>query len=197
MPLKETVLNKLSTAKNYLHGFTIIEVIVTIVILGIALASVAGMVGTGLNQSSNTLIETRAVALGYSYLEEIIGRRYDERAPSGGVPPCFGLAGPGRCTAEASFGPDGGENRRRYDDVDDFHGLSEGGSSTPLEDAEGNIRSGYDNFRVVVAVRYLNASELSSLTGTLTVTDAKFVTVNVQHTLLNLDWDFSAYKGNY
>lgn len=179
-------------------GLTIIEVVVTIVILGIALASVAGMVGTGLNQSSNTLIETRAVALGYSYLEEIIGRRYDERTPSSGVPPCFGLAGPGRCTAEASFGPDGGENRRRYDDVDDFDGLTEGaGEGTPLEDAEGNTRTGYENFRVAVTVRYLNASETSTLTGTLTVTDAKFITVNVQHTALGLNWDFSGYKGNY
>ena len=180
------------------QGLSIIEIVVTIVILGIALASVSGMIGVGLNQSSNTLVETRAVALGYSYLEEIVGRRFDERTPSSGVPPCFGLAGPGRCTLLASFGPDGGENRNRYDDVDDFHGLTEGsGEGTPLEDAEGNTRTGYDNFRIEVSVRYLNASEMSALTGTLTVTDAKFVTVNVQHTVLGLNWDFSAYKGNY
>ena len=34
--------------------------------LGIALATVAAMVQTGLSRSANTLVETRAIALGYS-----------------------------------------------------------------------------------------------------------------------------------
>lgn len=176
------------------RGVTIVELVVTIVVLGIALATVAAMVGSGLSRSANTLTETRAIALGYSYLEEILGRRYDERTPSSGTPPCFGLSGGGRCTAEASFGPDGGETRSRFDDVDDFHGLAEGaGEGTPLKDAEGNDRTGYENFRVLVTVRYGGDDAVLGLTET----DAKFVTVTVQHTTLDLDWDFSAYRGNF
>ena len=175
-------------------GVTIVELVVTIVILGIALAAVAGMLGTGLSQSSNTLIETRAIALGYSYLEEIMGKRYDERTPKTGTPPCFGLSGGNRCTAEASFGPDGGETRPRYDDVDDFHALAQGqGETDPLEDAEGNTRNGYENFRVEVTVRYGGDDTVLGLTET----DAKFIIVNVQNTALNLDWEFSAYRGNF
>jgi MSHA pilin protein MshD len=176
------------------RGMSIIELVVTIVILSLALASLAGLIGMGLSQSSNTLIETRAVALGYSYLEEILGRRYDERTPASGTPPCHGLSGGGRCTAEASFGPDGGETRPRYDDVDDFHGLAEGaGEADPLQDAEGNDRTGYDNFRVEVTVRYGGDDAVYGGNET----DAKFITVNVENSALDLDWDFSAYRGNF
>ncbi len=175
-------------------GLTIVEIVVTIVILGIALAAVAGMVGLGLSQSANTLIETRAVALGYSYVDEILGRRFDERTPQSRVPPCFGLVGSERCTAEASFGPDGGEVRRTFDDVDDFHDLQEGaGESNPLEDAEGNTRTGYENFRVAVIVRYAGDDAVLGLDQT----DAKLITVTVEHTQLNLSWEFSAYRGNF
>jgi len=165
------------------------------VVLGIALFSVARMIGAGLAESSNTMIETRAVALGYSYLDEILGRRYDERSPRGGSSACYGLSGGGRCTAEGSFGPDGGESSRaRYDDVDDFHGLTEGaGEANPLRDAEGNTRPGYDSFRIAVTVRYGGDDAVLGLTET----DAKFITVNVQQTALDLDWNFSAYRGNY
>lgn len=180
---------------NRQAGLTIVEIVVTIVILGIALVAVAGMVGAGFTQSGNTLMETRAAALGYSYLEEIIGRRYDERTHRSGTPPCFGLVGAARCTAEASFGPDGGETRRRFDDVDDFHGLAEGaGESGPLEDADGNTRTGYDNFRIEVTVRYAGDD---AVLGFADETHAKFITVNVQHTTLGLNWNFSAYRGNY
>jgi MSHA pilin protein MshD len=175
-------------------GLTIVEVVVTIVVLGLALVTISSMVGLGVSQSANIETETRAVALGYSYLEEIMGRRYDERTPRSGSPPCYGLSGSGRCTAEASFGPDGGETRERFDDVDDFHGLVEGvGESTPLEDAEGNTRTGYDNFRVEVTVRYGGDDAVLGLSET----DAKFITVNVRNTVLGLDWNFSAYRGNF
>lgn len=180
--------------RNFQSGLTIVEIVVTIVILGIALAAVAGMVGLGLSQSSNTLIETRAVALGYSYIDEILGRRFDERTPQSRVPPCFGLVGVGRCTDEVSFGSDGGEVRRTFDDVDDFHDLQEGaGESGPLEDAEGNPRPGYENFRVAVTVRYAGDDTVLGLDET----DAKLISVTVEHTQLNLSWEFSAYRGNF
>ena len=183
-----------SKSAHYQGAFTIIEVIVTIVILGIALVGVAAMINRGLSNSADVMIESRAIALGYSYLDEILGRRYDERTRRGGIPPCYGLAGGGRCTAEASFGPDGGEVRARFDDVDDYHGLVEGdGELTPLQDAEGNNRSNYDNFRVEVSVRYGGDDPVMGLTET----DAKFINVNVRHRVQNIGWDFSVYKGNY
>jgi MSHA pilin protein MshD len=105
-----------------------------------------------------------------------------------------------------NFGPDGGEtNRADYDDVDDYHGLDEGYEQTnPLQDAEGNERLDYENFRVRVEVRYLQlgvgeaeenlATALNDLTD---VQDAKLITVTVSHVSQPDGWMFSVYKANF
>lgn len=180
------------------HGFTIIEMVATIAILSIALVSVASIVSLGTSRSADTLQETRAIALGYAYLDEILGRRFDERSERSGVQPCYGLApGPTRpCTAEMAFGPDTGEgtDRARWDDVDDYHGRAEGdGEVIPLLDAAGNVRTGYDNFHVQIAVRYAGTDTAWGSSET----DAKHVTVTVRLRSRTEGWSFSAYKGNY
>lgn len=184
------------------NGFTIIELVATIVILAIAMVGVAAMVGRGLTSSADTLLETRAIALGYAYLDEIIGRRFDEKSHPSGLIPCFGLpADPGPpprpCTAVAGLGTDSGEVlRRRYDDVDDYHGMVQGdGEATPLQDAEGNDRDGYENFHVEIGVRYAGMDMVFA--GTRALTDAKLITVTVRYRTQTDGFDFSAYKANY
>ncbi len=186
-------------------GLTIIEMVVTIVILAIAMTALSTLLSTGSNRGADTLLELRAVALGQSYMDEIMGRRFDENSNPRGVPPCR-PASP--CTAEGSFGPDTGETERiEYDDVDDYDGLDEGDGSVgdaPLLDAEGNERVGYGNFRVQVSVRYLNigaggeeenlgvnANDLNN------ETDAKLVTVTVSYRTRPEGIKFSAYKANF
>jgi MSHA pilin protein MshD len=180
------------------QGFTIIEMVATIAILAIALVSVASIVSLGTSRSADTLLETRAIALGYAYLDEILGRRFDERSERSGIQPCYGLApGPTRpCTDAIAFGPDTGEgdNRARWDDVDDYHGRAEGdGETTPLLDAAGNARPGYENFHVEIAVRYAGADTAWASSET----EAKHITVTVRLRSQNEGWSFSAYKGNY
>src|SRR5690606_31444683 len=87
-------------------GFTLVEMIVTIVILAIALVGVSNMVSLGAANSADTRLDTRAIALGESYLDEILGRRFDERSAASGLDPCFDLVGPDRCST--TLGPDGG-----------------------------------------------------------------------------------------
>ena len=178
-----------------LAGFTLVEMVVTIVILAIALVGVAGMVGLGSSNSADTLVQTRAIALAESYLDEILGRRFDERSAVGGNDPCFGLVGGDRCTAEANFGPDGGESGRdTFDDVDDYHDLREGdGETTPISDAEGETRPEYANYHVEVSVRYAGDDTVLGLTET----DAKLITVTVTTRDQSTGWSFSAYRSNY
>lgn len=187
-------------------GFTLVESIITIAVLAIALVSVAYMLQRGLAESADTIVETRLVALGQAYLDEIVGRRFDEKSAPGGGSPCFGLPpAPTACTAAASFGPDGGESsggvliRARADDVDDYHGLVEGGGEAPpldvLRDAEGNERQGYGNFHVEVEVRYAGDDAVIGKTAT----DAKLITVSVR--LASQEDEeavkFSVYRANY
>lgn len=193
-------------------GITLIELIVTIVVLGVALVTLSGIMGGGASSNSDITIQIRGTALAQAYLDEILGKRYDEKTRNRGIPPCRASAPVARqCTAEVSFGADygspveSGENARsRLDDVDDYHGMDEGdGQALPLQDAQGNTRTGYDNFRVRVAVRYINLG-VSEEEETLGVNnelddqyDAKLVTVTVSFRGDTTGWDFSAYKSNF
>lgn len=195
------------TAKQ--SGITLVELIVTIVVLGVALVSVSGILQGGASVSSDITLQVRATALAQAYLDEILGKRYDERTRANGVPPCRSVASGRQCTAQASFGFDygtpvetGENSRSRLDDVDDYDGMDEGdGQTLPLQDAEGATRTGYDNFRVRVAVRYIN---LGGDEGSLQISneygdedDAKLITVTVSFRGDSTGWDFSAYKSNF
>jgi len=191
-------LNKTLTDQS---GLTLIELVAVIVILSFALVGISAAISGAISRSADVLLEVRAVALAQSYLDDILGKRFDERTAPRGIPPCRT-----NCTDEVDFGPDGGENGRAdYDDVDDYHNLDEGrDQSTPLQDAEGNERVGYENFRVQVSVRYLAlgvdgteenlATELTDLTEP---EDAKLITVTVSHASTSSGWSFSVYKANF
>lgn len=198
--------------KKKQQGITLVELILTIVILAIALLGIILGVQMGTARSANVTQEVRAIALAQAYLDEILGKRYDENTRNRGIPPCRASAAPARqCTAEVSFGADygspvdSGENSRsRLDDVDDYHGMDEGDAQTlPLQDAQGATRTGYDNFRVRVAVRYINiggGEEEENLGVNNELDDqydAKLVTVTVSFRGDSPGWDFSAYKSNF
>lgn len=193
-------------------GITLVEFIVAIVVLGVALITLSGVLRGGAGSSSDITLQVRATALAQAYLDEILGKRYDERTRQRGVPPCRTSAPPARqCSAEASFGfnygspVDPGESSRsRLDDVDDYHGMDEGdGQTLPLQDAQGNTRAGYENFRVQVSVRYINlggGEEEESLPINNELDDqydAKLVTVTVSYRGVSPGWDFSAYAVNF
>jgi MSHA pilin protein MshD len=174
-------------------GFTIVEMVATIVILAIALIAVSGMVALGTSSSADTLLETRAIALGQAYLDEITGRRFDENSDPGGFDPCYELTPPDPCSAV--FGPEGNETTRDdFDDVDDYHGLLEGdGETTPIQDAAGDTRADYENFHVAITVEYAGDDPVLGLDAT----DAKLIVVTIKHRDQQDGWQFSVYKGNY
>lgn len=191
-------------------GLTLVEMVLTIVILSIALIGIAVTFNIGVSQSSNTLFELRATALAQAYLDEILGQKYDERSRNRGIPPCVATGLPGRkCTP--ALGLNGSESARTsFDDVDDFDGLDEGLNGLDiLRDATGSARVGYNNFRVQVSVRRIligggQAEEfIQVLPATLVnnpvpddVFDAKLITVTVSDGSAT-GIQFSAYKSNF
>ncbi len=99
-------------------GFSLIETVITLVILAIALTAVTRSISFGVGQSANPLWQTRAVQLAQSYLDDALALNFQQDSPLGG-------GSVGRCVID---GPEGGESGRSdFDDVDDFHGLSEQG----------------------------------------------------------------------
>ncbi|PMO33523.1 type IV pilus modification PilV family protein [Vibrio breoganii] len=194
-------------------GFTLIESIIAIVILGIALITLTSFLFPQIAQSAKPFYEVRASALANSLMTEILSRNFDENSDhNGGFYRC-GEEGylddndvAISCTSEGDFGPDGEitlEPPELFNDVDDYVGcwyttpqsqsacrLDEAGS---LTDIFGNdIADDYLGFRAEVEVVYDSDSRLG-------VTDKalfKRVTVTITASQYG-DFKFSGYRGNY
>lgn len=90
------------------RGFTLIETIVSIVVIGIALAGLAAVFGLGFARGADPLRERQALAIAEAYLEEALLQPYAD--PDGG--PACGMP-------EA--------NRTLFDNACDYHALANNG----------------------------------------------------------------------
>ncbi|MFT6092726.1 MAG: hypothetical protein ACJA2Q_000615 [Pseudohongiellaceae bacterium] len=140
----------------------------------------------------------------------MLSKKYDERSRNSGIPPCVDPMLAGRnCTA--ALGTDGSESARiSFDDVDDYDGLDEGlNGAGILRDAQGDPRTGYDNFRVQVSVRRIltGAGQSEEFIQVAPATladnpvlddefDAKLISVTVSDGSAT-GIQFSAYKSNF
>ena len=153
------------------RGFSLVELVVIIVILGLALTGVTLVLNQVVQQSPTSLIQTRAMELAQAYLDEIMAKRFDENSGQGGLPRCDSTDN-AALACSASSSTDGGElNRRLYDDVDDYHGLDE---QPPQALSNGANLTNYDGYRVQVSVAYAG-SDL----GLANNRHAKRITVNI------------------
>lgn len=167
------------------NGFTLIEMVVLILVLGLALTGVTLMINRTVQQSPQALVQTRAMELAQSYLDEILHKRYDETTGQGGVPRCdSGDTNANACSN--SLGAEG-ESRNQFDDVDDYNGINE----TPPVSATGAAFANYDSYRVQISVSYAG-TEL----GLANNRRAKRITVNVTTPLGNVV-PVSVYRVNY
>ena len=124
-------------------GFSLVEVVITIVVIGIALLAAVGSWSTIASNSADVMWQTRISYLGQAYLEEILSRRYDENTPIGG-----GVCSP----CSTSLGAEG-EARTDFNDVDDFNGLTEAAVGL-FVGITGSAVQSYQNYSVSVSVAY-------------------------------------------
>lgn len=139
------------------RGITLIDLIVVIVIVGIALPPMIGLFIQQMRQSTFGVNVTRANHLASTLFEEIRSKRGDENA---GAP-------------STALGPELGETRLTYDDVDDYHGLNE----SPPKDSLGNDVADSAGFRQQVSVCYVAGADLNTCIGGVTL--YKKITVTV------------------
>jgi MSHA pilin protein MshD len=106
-------------------GFTLIELVVGIVVFAIALTLFSSLLVPQAIKSIDPIYQVRATELAQSLLNEISAKSFDENSSrSGGLLRCNEV-GALPCTAIANLGPDAGETRENFNDVDDYHNLSE------------------------------------------------------------------------
>ncbi|NVJ51319.1 MAG: prepilin-type N-terminal cleavage/methylation domain-containing protein [Gammaproteobacteria bacterium] len=167
--------------RQFASGFTLVELIITIVILAIALSAILVVLNPAVTNASNPIAQIRATEIGQAYLEEILGKRFDENSVNGSSARCGDGVAPACSTALQSDG----EARANFDDVDDYNGLSE----SPVS-ALGNSKIDYSSYTVSVTVSY-DGTALG-----LNNNDAKRIDVQVQK-INDSVFQFSAYKTNF
>lgn len=121
------------------RGATLVELVMTIVIISVAIAGVVGAFSLLTGRSADPLNQTRAVALAQLYADEIQSRRYDDSTPIGGTPRVSGCS----VNTEES-------DRSAYDDVDDYNAIDD---EVPQKTDGSDLNSAaYGSFRVSVEV---------------------------------------------
>lgn len=168
-------------------GFTLIEIIVSIVAVGILMALMVSIFAPEVVRGTDPLFSIRATELGQSYLEEILGKRFAENSPLGNTIRCGETGWPVACS---TIGSEEGANHVNFDDVDDYNNFTDGSAVTAPTDQSGNPRANYIGFIVTATV--VNAGAEVGLNNG----DAKRVTVSVTDPRGG-QTIFSAYKTNF
>lgn len=135
-------------------GVTLIELIISIVVIAIAIGGVLGVLSQSVSHSADSMVMSQAVAIGEAYLEEITLRSFAD-----------------------PDGVDGEANRVDFDDVDDYNGLVDVGARDQFGVAIASLS------QYTVAVTVVSSTALTGVPGAdaqridVTVTYAPNVTV--------------------
>jgi MSHA pilin protein MshD len=154
------------------RGFTLIELIIFIVVVGAGLAGILSVYTTSIKSSADPLVRKQALAIAESLLEEIVSKAYcdPDTVDETTTPPTCGAP-----TVEAS--------RNLYDDVDDYNGYNPAG----IVDGSGTSISGLAGYSVDPAV--------AVTTTTLGGVDIKKIVVSVTGPQGAIS--LTGYRGNY
>ncbi|MBN3574261.1 type II secretion system protein [Vibrio neptunius] len=179
------------------NGFSLLEMVIVIVIMGIAISGVSIALFPKGKQSAEQVSSVKAAELGRAVLDEVLGRNFDHNSgPNGGLPECVLVATIDRdlCTDATALGPDSGEtNKTLYNDVDDFDGLN-----GAVQDVLGvDISGEYQGYNVAIVVFYeQDIGGTMQGVESLTRTHYKRIAVTITDRQGNT-YPFSATKGNF
>ena len=149
-------------------AFTLIEIIVTIVVIGIAATALMSTFTQFARSSADPALRQQATTIAEAYLEEILLRSFDD--PQGG-----------------ETGTDEGEpGRALYDDVQDYRSLAAG----PAADQFGNPVPALAAYTVTVTVTN------TALEAAVPVADTLRVDVRVNHPAIG-DIELSGFRTRY
>jgi MSHA pilin protein MshD len=139
------------------RGFTLIELVMFIVIVGLGVAGVLSVFTTSVASSADPMIRKQALAIAESLLEEILLKDF--------VDPNGGTNGVSTCNLA------GGANRSLWDDVCDYNTYT----STGIRDVQGNTIAALANYNVLpeVAITTVNVGGVPLKRVVVSVTDTQ------------------------
>lgn len=165
------------------RGFSLVELVMAIAVMGIALAGAVAIFATTARHSADPMIQQQAQLIAEAYLDEILIKRFYD--PD---------------TNTVCTGTTAGETRQTYDNVCDYHNIN--GDAGPAGEAPrnqlGTPITELSAYNVEVTVDNGTGVSLNGITNTLgpTVTRVLLVTITVtgpNNTTLTLN----GYRTNY
>lgn len=149
---------------NNNNGFTLIETVMFIVIVGVAVAGVTIQFSQTVAHSADPLLRQKTIALANGIMDEIVRKRWDENTPIGGgcvvtiaaTNVCAVPGAPSVSTAWSDPTPtwandNGGEARAQYDDIDDYDAIT---AQSPPQDPTGANITDYAGYTLDITVSY-------------------------------------------
>ncbi len=126
------------------RGFTLIEAVISIVLVGVLLVAAINTLGATAVSKRNIEHQARGYTLAADLMAEILNQAYEEPVDTPGF---------GRESGES------GGDRVDWDDVDDYDGWS----ATPPETKDGEPLDGYDQWTRSVEVAFVKPTSLNEL----------------------------------
>lgn len=141
------------------RGTTLIELVMTIVIVSIAVVTLLAITSQTSERSVDPMIQQQATAIAQSYLEEIVQKSFCD--PDVAADCVVACAGAGACGNAVCTVAEGAANRNIFDDVCDYDGLANNGAI----DQTGALIPGLGLYNVNVQVVDNISVDLNGLTG--------------------------------
>jgi MSHA pilin protein MshD len=166
-------------------GFTLIETVIVIVLVGAMMAGMTALFMNNVGNSHRPYLRQKALAVANAFMDEILRKQWNEATPLGGGCVNAGVScatGP----SAVAIGSDG-ESRASYDDIDDYHGLNQ----SPPQDSSGADMPGYGGYSVDVSV----VQPAANWNG-VPAANVRLITVSVTSSS-NETIDVSAYRLNF
>jgi MSHA pilin protein MshD len=137
------------------RGISLIELLVFIVVVGVAVTGVVSVYSQNARSSADPVVRKQALAIAESLLEEVLAKPYTYCDPDDAQADTAtsSAIGPAGCaTTPEGMGADGVEDRYShltpFDNVNDYHGFSMAG----IRDVGGSTVAGLDGYTAAVQV---------------------------------------------
>jgi len=180
-------------------GFTLIELVISIVVFSVLIAGIVVVIQQTAGQSADPMIQQQASAIAQAYLEEIALQSFCDPNLDVDADPATPLNCPVDCSSSAcdtggcrnsGLGATQEAARNLFDDVCDYHGLKDLGAA----DQNGLPIAGLGAYRVNVTV-----NDVGVILDTLDSDMGQVVLVNVvvSNPAMESDVVMSVYKANF
>lgn len=178
-------------------GFTLIEIVISIVVVSIALSMLVLLTSKSTERSVDPLLQEQAIAIAQAYLEEIMQKEFcdpdwDPDSNPATVTDCPVACVNSACTSCKASGLGWTtETRPNYDDVCDYVGTD----NPPLDQSGNAFATGLGNYSVGVTIDDGATANLNGLTGNNG--QVVRIDVTVASPSMRSDVEISGFRANF